>query len=372
MSGACRECARRAWLFAKLGAQLEFKTRDLSRFWSAMELGDLDLIEAVGGRRRDELRAAYAAWEPGPVEEERQQVQDIQRAENVCRHHPSYPRRLREDPLAPHALSIRGGVERLAGTLEERVVAFVGTRRASDHGMATARELARGLAACGLTVASGLAEGIPSAVHTGVLETHGATLTVMAGGVERCSPVGCAALYRRILESGCSISEARHPQRARNWWQLARARVIALLSELVIVVEAAEHPWELACAHVAWSRGRHVAAVPGRVSSSASRGTNALLMRGARLVRDPQDALDVLYGVGVREAYPPASAPELEPHLARVLERVGRGEDTLAKLVGRDTESEEIALALTELELQGVLLRGDGGRYVPSVRAPVG
>jgi DNA processing protein len=251
------------------------------------------------------------------------------------------------------------------------VVAIVGTRRASDYGMETARELARGLAACGLTVASGLAEGIPTAAHAGALEAGGATLTVMAAGVERCSPAGCAPLYRRLLESGCSIAEARCTQRARNWWQLARARTIALLSELVIVVEAAEHPWELACAHVARSRGRHVAAVPGRVSSPASKGTNALLMSGARLVRDPQDALDVLYGAGVREAYTSPGAPDLEPRLARVLERVGRGEDTLGKLVGDDGQSEEIALALTELELRGVLLRGHGGRYLPSARVPV-
>jgi DNA processing protein len=262
-------------------------------------------------------------------------------------------------------------MERLTGMLDERVVAIVGTRRASDYGMETARELARGLAACGLVVASGLAEGIPTAVHAGALEARGATLSVMAGSPERCSPAACASLYRRMLESGCSISESRCTQRARNWWQPARARVLALLAELVIVVEAAEHPWELACAHVAWSRGRHVAAVPGRVSSSASRGTNALLMSGARLVRGPQDALDVLYGVGVREAGESVNMPALEPRLARVLERVGRGEDTMAKLVAQNAESDEIALALAELELRGALLRGDGGRYLPSGRAPV-
>jgi DNA processing protein len=262
-------------------------------------------------------------------------------------------------------------MERLGGLLDERVVAIMGTRRASDYGMETARELARGLAACGLTIASGLAEGIPTAAHAGALEAGGKTLTIMATGVERCSPAGCAPLYRRLLESGCSIAEARCAQRARSWWQLARARTIALLSELVIVVEAADHPWELACAHVAWSRGRHVAAVPGRVSSPASSGTNALLMSGARLVRNPQDVLDVLYGLGVREAYAPSVASDFEPRLARVLERVARGEDTLGKLVGDDGQSDEIVLALTELELRGVLLRGHGGRYLPSARAPV-
>jgi DNA processing protein len=344
MSVVCQACARRTWLLAKLGVRLEFEARDLSRFWSTLELGDRELIEAVGGRRRAELHAAYTAWEPGPAEGDVRALDDPC-AEGICRHHPSYPQGLREDPLAPHVLSVRGGMRRLTGMLDEGIVAIVGTRRASDYGMETARGLARGLAACGLTVASGLAEGIPVAVHAGALEAHRATLTVMAGGVERCSPVGCAALYHRMLESGCSISESRCTERARNWWQPARARILALLAELVIVV------------------------VPGRVSSSASRGTNALLMSGARLVRSPQDALDVLYGVGVREAQGSIGAPVLEPHLAQVLERVGRGEDTMAKLVRCGADSDKIAVALVELELREMLVRGDGGRYVPSAGA---
>lgn len=373
MSGICEACARRAWLLAKLSVRLDFRARDLSRFWSVLELGDLELIEAIGGRRRAEICAAYAAWEPGLAQGG--QAQDDVREVSVCRHHHAYPRSLREDPLAPHTLSVRGGVERLKCMLGEKVVAIVGTRRASDYGMETARELARGLAASGLIVASGLAEGIPAAVHAGALEARGRTLTVTAGGVERCSPVWCAPLYRRVVENGCAISEIRCSQRARRWWLPARARTLALLAQLVIVVEAPEQPWELACAHVAWSRGRHVAAVPGRVSSSASRGTNSLLMSGARLVRDPQDALDVLYGVGARKADDAVSisvSTALEPRLALVLERVGRGEDTIEKLMRRGAESDEIAVTLAELELRGMLVRGDGGRYVPCARAPAG
>lgn len=367
MSGVCPRCERRAWLLAKLGVRLDFRARDLSRFWSVLELGDLQLIEALAGRRRADLRAAYAEWEP----EEEQQDDDTAGGdtERVCRHQPGYPRSLREDPLAPHALEVRGGVERLAGMLDAKVVAIVGTRSASDYGMETARALARGLAASGVTVASGLTDGIPAAVHAGALEAGGATLTVTADGVERCSPAWCASLYRRILSDGCAISEHHRSERARRWWQPARARVLALLAQLVIVVEAGERPWELAGARVAWSRARAVAAVPGRVSSPASKGTNSLLMSGARLVRGPQDALDVLYGVGVRESSDPvAEHAALAPPLARVLERVGHGEDTMAKLA-RGAESDEIAVALAELELRGMLVRGDGGRYVPSAGA---
>jgi DNA processing protein len=364
VSGVCPQCARRSWLLTKLSVPLDFRARDLSRFWSLLQLPDGELIEALGGRRRAELHAAYAQWEPAPT-------QDGGDVATVCRHHCAYPRSLREDALAPHTLSVRGGVERLTGMLDEKVVAIVGTRRATDYGMETARGLARGLAASGVTVASGLAEGIPTAVHAGALEAHGATLTAMAAGVERCSPAWCGVLYRRITSSGCAISETPSSRRAWRWGEPARARTLALLAQLVIVVEAEEYPWELACAHVARTLGRPVAAVPGRVSSPVSRGTNSLLMGGAQMVRSPQDALDLLYGIDMRETTDSSvESVELEPRLATVLERVGAGEDTVAKLAARGVESADVAVALTELELRGLLLRGDGGRYMPSVGVP--
>lgn len=362
MRDVCSRCRRRAWLLDKLAVRLDFRTRDLTCFWSLLELSDGDLIDAVGGRRRAELHEAYDAWEDPDEQADR----DL---EWICRHHAAYPACLRGDALAPCALSVRGGVDRLRETLAGKVVAVVGTRRATDYGMELARELARGLASCGLTVAGGVGEGIACAVHTGVLEAGARPLGVMAGSPRSCSPAWCEPLYRRLVEKGCAISEHAPfwRPRARSWWNPAVDRTLALLSELTIVVEAGEHPRELACARVAWTRGKHVAAVPGRVTSPASKGTNGLLMNGARLVRNTQDALDTLYGLGTIRAGDQTIAPAaLEPPLAEVLAEVGRGKDTVARLAEGDTEPEQLALALAELELKGLLVRGDGGRYLPS------
>ena len=254
MSGICQRCARRAWLLTKLGHRLdrEVVRHEQSRFWRLLELPDLELIDAVGRQRQAELHAAYAEWQPAPS------VRDQPQA--LCRHHAAFPRSLGEDALSPHSFQLRGGVERLRDLLEEKVVAIVGTRTASDYGMEIARELARGLAASGLTVATDFAEGIPSAALAGALEADGSPLAVMSASVERCTPAWRAPLYRRALERGCSIAESHPSSRVRRWWQYASARTLALLAQLVIVVEATDEPWDLACANVALSRARHVAA----------------------------------------------------------------------------------------------------------------
>jgi DNA processing protein len=141
----------------------------------------------------------------------------------------------------------------------------------------------------------------------------------------------------------------------------------------MVVVEADESPRELAGASIARSLGRTVAALPGRVTSPASRGTNALLMAGARLIRGPQDVLELL-SAGPRSASISQhdTVERLDPRLAKIFESVGAGSDTPGKLVGAADDAGEVLLALSELELLGLLARGDGGRYVPRVSLTIG
>jgi DNA processing protein len=261
-------------------------------------------------------------------------------------------------------LFVVGGVKRLLALTANPVAAIVGSRRASDYGIEMARSIARGLVASGVTITSGFADGIASAAHAGALELDGWTIAAMAGGVETCTPAGRRALYERVTSRGCALAELPCGARQRRWCEIARARTVAGLAQLTIVVEADEHPRELAEARAARALGRTVAAVPGRVTSALSRGTCALLMDGAPLVRDARDALELLYGHGSSPPRAPAApnSAAVEPRLRTVLEQVGAGNDTLSKLAV--AHPEETMLALCELELMGLLARGDGGRYV--------
>jgi DNA processing protein len=270
---------------------------------------------------------------------------------------------------APRVLHVAGGAQRLARLLDEPVVAIVGARAASDYGMEVAHALARGLAASGVTVLGALAEGIGAATHEGALHVDGPTVTVMPGGLDVCYPAGRRALYRRIREHGCAISEHPPGVPTSRWCHPLRARILAALAQLTIVVEAEEQPGALAAAHLAQASGGLVGAVPGRVGSPLAAGPHALLTEGAGLVRSAEDALDLLYSVGARPtasppAPPPPAAPALDERLRAVLDQVSTGRDTLEKLTGTGVHMQETALALAELELRGALGRGDGGRYV--------
>jgi DNA processing protein len=365
---ACNDCLRRSWLLAVLSARLAYYARDRGRLLALLALGDMELMQAIGGKRRGELRARYARftredinWEAG--------------VETICRHRSAYPRGLAlVGDRAPRMLYLADGAQRLVDLGSEPTVAIVGSRRATDYGMEMARSLARGLAASGVTVAASLSDGIAVAALAGAVEVDGKTLAVIDGGLDVGCPARRRALYRRLQKDGCAVAELPCGCGARQWCDSARERTLAGLAELTIVVEADDDPRDLVGARVAQALGRAVAAVPGRVTSPVSRGTHVLLMEGATLVRGPGDALELLYkgalpcgshGASTPRVTTPPRPAELEPRLKETLEQVGAGRDTPAKLTAGSGDTGEASLALSELELMGLLTRGDGGRYVP-------
>jgi DNA processing protein len=366
MIEACQDCLRRGWLLAVLSTRLAYHARDRARLLALLALGDDELVQAIGGRRRGELRARYARFT-------REDLKWEKGVETICRHHPGYPRGLRiAGDRAPRMLHLADDARRLVRLSSEPTVAIVGSRRATDYGMEMARSLARGLAASGVTVAGGLSDGIAVAAQAGALEVDGKTLTVLDGGLDLACPARRRALHGRLRKTGCVVAELPCGCGTRRWCATARERIVSGLAELTIVVEADEDQGDLLAARVARTLGRTVAAIPGRVTSPVSRGTHALLLEGAALVRGPGDALELLYEgnpprrpAGIRRVTKTPGPAELEPQLKETLEQVGAGRDTPAKLTGDSRDTGEVLLALSELESIGLLTRGDGGRYVP-------
>jgi DNA processing protein len=361
-SGACLRCLRRSWLLSELSGPLDYCARDRGRLIELLALADEDLLSAVGGRRAPELRARYERFEPSREPD----------AVAVCRHDHRYPLTL-SGRASPHMLELAGGAERLAQLTSEPVVAILGSRAASDYGMEMARSLARGLSASGVSVTAALTDGIAVAAHAGVLDAAGASIAVMGSGLGVSPPKRRRSLYERVKRDGCAVCELPRECSGRRWGQLAGERIVVELASLTVLVEADSTPAELAGARMALALGRTLAAVPGRITSPLARGPHALLMEGAKLIRGAQDALELLYPnstsrCGVQPAGAPHDASKLarglQPSLHTMLERVGSGCDTPDKLTGACSDPTEVLLALSELELLGLLARGDGGRYV--------
>ena len=362
---ACDACLRRTALVAMLAPHIEHARRHRRHISELLALADDKLVSALAGERRAEIERALETFDPD-VARERVAGAGLLAC---CRHGVHYPPRLAHTSDAPAVLHVAGHVLRLSALYDEDVpaVAIVGARRAGPDGIEVARGLARGLAAAGVTVISGMALGIDSAAHAGALEVGGPTLTVLASGADVPYPPSKRGLYRSIVRTQAAISEMPPGFQPFRWCFPARNRTIAGLATLTIVVEAAERSGSLITAELAQDLGRAVGAVPGAVAAPRAAGSNALLRDGALVIRHAQDALDEVLGIGVATALKGRGTAELDGQLRSLLERVEDGCDTVGELVTTPSHAQAVMTGLAELELRGFLRRGPGGRYVRRV-----
>ena len=209
---------------------------------------------------------------------------------------PEYPALLRQIHHPPRILFIKGSLAQLP----ERLVAVVGSRKASPYGKNVAERLGEDLAAAGVAVVSGAARGIDSAAHRGCLQQKGVTIAVLGCGIDVAYPPENRVLLKEIAATGgCVMSEYAPGTQPRPKCFPARNRIIAGLAQATIVVEANEKSGALITADMALEEGREVLAVPGSIFSPGSKGPHHLLRQGAALV---ENGVDVLQACGWDDA----------------------------------------------------------------------
>ncbi|MFF7890400.1 DNA-processing protein DprA [Streptomyces sp. NPDC007907] len=245
-------------------------------------------------------------------------------------------------------------------------VAVVGARACTEYGAHMAATLAAGLAEQGWVVVSGGAYGVDGAAHRGALGAGGATVAVLACGVDRPYPRGHTQLIGRIAEQGLVIGElppGEHPTPNRF---ILRNRVIAALTRGTVVVEAAHRSGSLVTARAAQRLGRHTMGVPGPATSALSAGVHDLLRGEAVLVSDVADVVELVGDIG--ELGPDRRGPVLprdllEPVARQVLDALpGRGTAGPGEIARAAQTAPDDALArLYELRALGYVERhGDG------------
>ncbi|MCL2761116.1 MAG: DNA-processing protein DprA, partial [Desulfuromonadales bacterium] len=200
-----------------------------------------------------------------------------------------YPSLLLEIPDPPPFLYLKGSIPKT-----KRSIAIVGSRKATDYGIATTAKLARELAERGITVVSGMARGVDAAAHRAALNGIGSSIGVIGSGIDIEYPIENRSLYREMEKTGAIISEfpiGAKPD-AANFPR--RNRIISGISHGVLVVEATEKSGSLITAGLALEQNREVFAIPGNINSRGSKGSNNLIKQGAKLVEDVFDILSEL------------------------------------------------------------------------------
>jgi DNA processing protein len=322
-------------------------------------------LEQVEGLHRDAIDGIVAFSDWAEIDEEIERARDAGIA-IVPFTNPNYPARLRTIADPPPFLYVKGNIL----TDDDKAVAIVGSRSASEYGRRVARDLARGLVSLGFTVVSGMARGIDGSAHESALQAGGRTIAVLGSGVERAYPAEHETLYRRIGENGAVLSELPIGTRPLAFNFPARNRLISGLSLGVVVVEATEKSGSLITATLAVEQGREVFAVPGEVGSSRSRGAHRLIRQGAKLVESVDDIIEeiapqLLDRTGSATQRAPRVLPQNASDATRTIFALLQ-ENTLQvdQVIERTGMSAaQVLETLLDLELQGLLRQLPGKIY---------
>jgi DNA processing protein len=276
----------------------------------------------------------------------------------------AFPLVLAASPGPCGVFFFRGDISLIGG----RRVGIVGTRTPTPSGVYTAREIADGLARAGVHVVSGLAKGIDGAAHDGVrgaVEAHaaeGRAIAVVGSGLDMVYPRANAALWEWVCANGVVLSEHPPGAPAEPHHFPRRNRIIAALSEVVVVVESRESGGSMSTVRQAIERQRDVLAVPGSPRVASAAGTNLLIQQGCGVVTCAGDVLSALaldhrfIDVTSRDE---RSAPDARDVV--VLEACSHGPVTLDQLViATGWSLTDLALALGRLEANGWVMEENG------------
>ncbi|MEZ4812357.1 MAG: DNA-processing protein DprA [Caldisericia bacterium] len=278
-------------------------------------------------------------------------------SEVITQNDEKYPVVLFHLESPPVCLFMRGNAD--LNEVSKKSVAMVGTRKATPQGMHIARSFARDIASSGVSIVSGLADGIDSSSHEGCLDVDGATVAVIGSGIGKVTGRK-KSFAERIMKKGAIVSEFPDNFPAGKWTFTWRNRIIAALSSAIVVVEAPEKSGALITARKAMELGRDVMACPGLPGMSSFGGCNRLIKDSAILVDNPNDVLEVL---GVNLQNNEAVLSDLESRVVAACSNPLTLDELCSTL---NLPPEGVLPVLTILDLKNIIKKLPGGTYMRS------
>ena len=273
-----------------------------------------------------------------------------------------FPARLKQIDDCPLCLYIKGNLPD-----ENRpTIGMVGARACSGYGREYALKFSRALALKGVQIVSGMAVGIDSICAGGAIEMNGATFAVLGSGIDVIYPRDNIELYYQIIAAGGGVISEYPPGTPPLAWQFPhRNRLIAGLSDRLIVIEAGKRSGTLSTAMHALDQGKEVYALPGRANDRLSRGCNELIKDGAGMLTGVEEFMEES-GLDKYISVPGACIPEgskvpVPPGLLSFKGYEPIGIKELSEKSG--LPASEVLGKLSELELDGLIERVSGTFY---------
>ena len=323
-------------------------------------INELYKIEGIG----PELAKRISSFDPEKQLKKEKELMGLHGIDFLTIDDPDYPESLHHIFDPPLVLYIKGHFL----SYDKISLAVVGSRRPTLYGKSVAQDIAKKLAAKGLTIISGMARGIDTKAHRGALAGHGRTIAVLGSGLDRVYPPENKSLMDAISVNGAVISE--FPMGTEPYKQNfpLRNRIISGMTLGTLVIEAGAVSGALITARLALDQGREVFAVPGPINSWASKGTNGLIKQGAKLVEDEEDIFEelmphlgplILMGkntedVAITEDY------GNDPILSILMDNPVHV-DVLIKKTG--IPASQVVSKLIQLEMEGIIRKLPGNMY---------
>jgi len=273
-----------------------------------------------------------------------------------------YPRALKTIPDPPPYIFYLGEYEES----DNRAIAIVGSRTATEEGRSFAENLAARLAENGVTVVSGMARGVDTAAHRGAMTAEGRTLAVFGSSLDIIYPPEGRNMAAKIIKSGCLLSEYLPGTEPFGPNFPKRNRIISGLSQGVVVIEAAERSGALSTAGHALQQNREIFAVPGSPRVLTSKGTNHLIKEGAVLLTSIDDIFEALPRLkGQVIARRTENIEDLTELEKSILNHFGADPIQVDKLAREtNTPMPDLLQILLALELKGIVKELSGKRFI--------
>ena len=282
---------------------------------------------------------------------------------------PDYPQRLLPHNEAPILLFYKGN----ANLNSPKILAIVGTRQPTEYGRQITAMLIRDLSQAlpGLVVISGLALGIDGAAHRAALAGSLPTIGVLGHGFPHVYPPEHAGLVRKMEKQGGLLTEFPYNTDPQIYQFPLRNRVIAGMSDALVVIETALQGGSLGAMQMALEYRKDIFAVPGRIHDGKSAGCNLLIREGkARLLTDAQQLITAMNWKTTAPAtkqpslFPPSLPGLQEPENTLIGLLEGKENVSLDELADKTSlDISSIAVALLNLELRGAVITLPGKRY---------